>query len=248
MRRVLVAALVASMLVVPVSHAHAWRPQRDAAVDYAHSRAGRISFAVMNDRGRMFRYRARRSFYSASVIKAMFLVAYLRQRSVRDRELTSDERELLSPMIRRSDNDAATAIANRLGAARMYRLARDARMRRFSYTRPWGLSRITAADQARFFRRLDRYIPGRHEGYAHYLLSHIVRSQRWGVPQAKPEGWRLLFKGGWGSGTGWVCHQVAVLKEDGRQISVAILIRDSPSHAYATETLEGMARRLLRGL
>ena len=34
----------------------------------------------------------------------MFLVAYLRQKSVRDRELTPDESELLSPMIRRSDN------------------------------------------------------------------------------------------------------------------------------------------------
>ncbi|HJR44929.1 MAG TPA: serine hydrolase [Actinomycetota bacterium] len=248
MRRLLIVLVAGAVLLAPVSTAYAWQPGREAAVEYAHSRAGRISFAVMNERGRMFRYRARRQFESASVIKAMFLVAYLRQRSVRARELTSEERHLLSPMIRRSDNDAATAIANRLGPARIYRLARDARMRRFSYTRPWGLSRITAADQARFFKRLDDYLPRMHEGYAHYLLSHIVVSQRWGIPQAKPDGWKLLFKGGWGSGTGWVCHQVAVLKDGRRQISVAILIGDSPSHAYATETLEGLARRLLRGL
>lgn len=29
------------------------------------------------------------------------------------------------------------------------------------------------------------------------------------IALVRPLGWRLYFKGGWGSGTGWVDHQVA---------------------------------------
>jgi hypothetical protein len=124
-------------------------------------------------------------------------------------------------------------------------------MRHFKIARPWGLSKINANEQARFFFRIERYIPRRHERYARYLLSHIVPSQRWGVARYvdrnKPR-WRIFFKGGWGSGTGWVCHQVAFLERGDRRIALAVLTRNSPSHRYATRTLRGIARRLLRKL
>ena len=64
----------------------------------------------------------------------------------------------------------------------------------------------------------------------------------------QPRGWALYFKGGWGAGTGAVDHQVALLRRGHRRLSLAILTVGSPSHAYGTETLEGVARRLLRGL
>ena len=63
----------------------------------------------------------------------------------------------------------------------------------------------------------------------------------------RPPGWALYFKGGWGSGTGWADHQVALLRRGRRRLSVAILITSSPSHAYGNETLRGVAARLLRG-
>ena len=130
----------------------------------------------------------------------------------------------------------------------MSRLARAAGMKHFRYTRPWGLSSIDAAEQARFFFHLERYIPARHEDYALYLLSHIVRSQRWGVADVRTPNWKLYFKSGWGSGTGAVSHQVAFLEKEGRRIALSITIEDSPSHAYSTETLRGIAARLLRDL
>ena len=64
----------------------------------------------------------------------------------------------------------------------------------------------------------------------------------------RPPGWALYFKGGWGSGTGWADHQVALLRRGERRLSVAILITSSPSHEYAKQTLRGIALRLLRGL
>jgi hypothetical protein len=63
-----------------------------------------------------------------------------------------------------------------------------------------------------------------------------------------PREWALYFKGGWGSGTGWADHQVALLRRGRRRLAVAILITWSPSHAYGKETLRGIAARLLRGL
>ena len=63
-----------------------------------------------------------------------------------------------------------------------------------------------------------------------------------------PKGWEFYFKGGWGTGTGRVDHQVAFLEEHGRRIAVAILTEFDPSHSYGKRTLKGVAERLLRGL
>ena len=61
-------------------------------------------------------------------------------------------------------------------------------------------------------------------------------------------GWRLYFKGGWGSGTGAVDHQVAFLQSGRMRIALAIFTVGNPSHGYGKQTLRGVAARLLRGL
>lgn len=227
-----------------------WHPGMRAAIRYAESRAGSDSFSVKNPHGKLYAHRGHRVVPAASVFKVMLMVGYLRQASVRDRPLNDDDRSLLAPMIRRSDNSAASAIADRLGPRRIKELARDAGMKHFRYTRPWGLSSVDSTEQARFMFHLERYIPKRHEDYARYLLSHIVRSQRWGIARLRRPDWKLFFKSGWGSGTGAVSHQVAFLDErrSRDRVAVAIMITDSPSHAYSIETLKGIAARLLRDM
>jgi hypothetical protein len=175
----------------------------------------------------------------------MLLVTYLRMDSVAHRRLDDSDRDMLRPMIRWSDNDAATRVANTVGEKRINRLARDAHMWHFKWTRPWGLSQINAVEQSRFFYRIERYIPKRHEGYARYLLSHIVPKQRWGIASLKHPNWTFFFKGGWGSGTGWVNHQVGFFQRGDMRLGIAVLTRDSPDHEYASQTLRGVARRLL---
>jgi hypothetical protein len=185
---------------------------------------------------------------SASVVKAMLMVAYLRRGDVRSRELTGADRALLAPMIRRSDNVTATRIFGLIGQDGLRRLGRAARMRDLATHPIWGLTRISAADQARFFLRIDGYVPARHRAYAMELLETVVPSQRWGVGRVQPHGWRLYFKGGWGSGSGAVDHQVALLTRGRVRVALAILTTANPSMAYGSLTLEGTARRLLRGL
>lgn len=206
-----------------------------------------MSFAVRTE-GHLYGVDVRRTVPSASVLKAMLLVAYLREPPVRERPLAKADRDLLAPMIRWSDNVAATRVRDIVGNDGLVRLARRAGMRAFTPAPVWGLSRIDAADQSLFFLHIDRYVPSRHRAYALRLLSSIVPSQRWGIAQVRPPGWALYFKGGWGSGSGAVDHQVALLRRGQRRVSVAILTTNSPTHAYAKQTLRGVVERLLRGL
>jgi hypothetical protein len=245
--RIYVALFTVGLSLVLTPAANAWRPHTHEAASYAATRAGEVSFGVRTSRG-LRGVGVRRSVPSASVVKAMLLVAYLRRPEVRGRPLRAGERALLGPMIRRSDNAAASQVCNVVGTGGLARLAHQTHMRRFHATRPWGLSRIDVADQTRFFLAIDRYVPTRHRRYALRLLGSIVPSQRWGIARVRPRGWALYFKGGWGSGTGWADHQVALLRRGKRRLAVAILITSSPSHAYAKETLRGVAARLLNGL
>jgi len=231
----------------PASHdGKSWQPFLQRAKDYARSRQGIVAFAVVDDHGKLHGHRLKDPAPAASVFKVMLLATYLRMPSVRDRNLNQYDRDLLGPMIRWSDNAAASKVRDIVGAKRIHNLARDANMREFRLADPWGLSQTSARDQARFMFRLEDYIPNRHDPYARNLLSHIVPSQRWGIPKVTPDGWTVYFKGGWGTGTGRVTHQVAFLEKGDHRISLAVLVEFSPSHSYGTWTVRGVAKRLLK--
>lgn len=242
------AAAPTSAVSAPATTLGAWSPDVKTAEAYARTRPGQVSFAVRTD-GRFFGHATTRTVPSASVLKAMLMVAYLREPGVRSRPLTTRDRGLLGPMIRRSDNATATTIRNRVGDDGLKRVARAARMTRFTPASPiWGNSRVTARDQTRFLLHIDALVPRRHRAYAMTLLRTITPSQRWGIGQATPTGWTAYFKGGWGSGSGAVDHQVALLRRGSLRVSVAIMTTGNGSHAAGKATLKGVATRLLRGL
>ena len=64
----------------------------------------------------------------------------------------------------------------------------------------------------------------------------------------RPAGWKLYFKGGWGSGTGLIDNQVALLRRGCARVSIAVLTMHDGSHDYGKQTLRGIFARLLRGL
>jgi beta-lactamase class A len=242
----LAAAALCAFAASPGASAQSWAERKEAAIRYVETRAGIESFAFVDDRGRVRAYRGYSVVPSASMLKAILLVAYLRRHSVRGRELTDADRRLLGPMIKWSDNTTATRVLGIVGSTALYRLAERADFRHFRLRSPWGLTEITARDQARFFFRIDSFVPRRHRAYALRLLNRIVPSQRWGIPRARPKGWTIHFKGGWGSGTGWVTHQAALLRKGDDRLAVAVFTRFNPSHSYGTRTIRGVARRLLR--
>jgi beta-lactamase class A len=249
-RRSASALAAAVMLALPAAPAAAsrWRPDVDAAIAYARARVGDVRFAVRTGQG-AWGWHATLPAPSASVLKAMLLVAYLDDPRVRGRRLRAADHSLIDPMIRSSDNTAATSVLAFVGAGGVASVAFRAGMRRFGLDPVvWGLSRIDASDQSRFFLHVDARVVPRHRAAAMRLLSAIVPSQRWGVGRVRPRGWALYFKGGWGAGTGAVEHQVALLRRGRRRVALAVLITQSPSHAYGKQTLGGIFARLLRGL
>ena len=225
-----------------------WRPDVKAARNYARGRLAGISFATVDLQGRLDKFHGGRKTIMASTFKAMVMAAYLRRNSVEDRKLTASEKGLLGPMIRVSDNNAATTLRNTVGAAAINRLAKKAGMRSFRQHPKWGLSTTSARDQARFMQSYESFIPDRHKRYARKLLATIVPSQRWGVARARPTGWDIFFKGGWGTMVGRVNHHVGFLERGRCRVSFGILTEFNPSHNYGSQTLQGIAKRLFRRL
>jgi beta-lactamase class A len=234
---------------VTADEARRWEPDVRAAKRYAESRAGQVGFAVFDMRGRLGHYHGGGRAAMASTFKVMLMVAYLRQDSVGDRPLRKDEKRLIRPMIRRSDNGSATRIRDMLGQGPIEALADRARMRHFQWNPVWGYCRTSARDQAFFLRNLRRYVPVRHWDFARRQLARIVGRQRWGIGEVKlPAGWDLYFKGGWGSRLGGLDHQVVQLRNNRRRIGLAVLTEGNPSHDHGKRTLEGVFRRLLHRL
>jgi hypothetical protein len=206
---------------------------------WALGRAGVPAFAVVDQDGHEHGLRLHVRYPSASVVKAMLMVAELRQ--LRARPVPAAERALLGPMIQVSDNEAAEAVYGQVGRGGLLALARRAGMRDFSLPFLFD-AQLTAADQARFFLRIDRLVPRRHRAYARALLASIVPAQSWGIaPVGRRRRYRVFFKGGWRTG---ITHQAALLERDGHRVALAVLTR-SPGMAYGEATIAGVAARVL---
>lgn len=219
------------------------------AARFARARAGRVSFAFLDECGRLVGAHRYRLHTSASLVKAMLLVGYLRRDVVRDRALGGGKRSLLTRMIEASDNDAADTIFGIVGEAGLSEVAEVAGMRRFRPSPSWGGSGITAGDQASFFARIERYVPRRHEAFALSRLAGVIASQRWGIPEVAPPGWRVRLKGGWyPASDGWRVNQAATLRRGSRSVTIAVLSDGDPSFAYGQATIAGVAKRLVSDL
>ena len=212
------------------------------------SKRATSSFALVDSRGRLHGHAIHRRYASGSIVKVMLLVAYLRR--LEGRMPPSADQGLLHTMIVLSGNKVASIVQRKLGTAALLEVAQDAGMRDFSISGSWGSSLISAADQARFFRRFDRMIPAGTRDYARDLMSSIDRRQRWGFPRpALDLGFEAFFKIGWrGTAAGRLVHAVGMFERDGERVSLAVLTDGNPSHDFGTDTIRGAAERAFRGV
>lgn len=230
----------------PATTAH---DRLEDAESFVADRDGTVSFAIVSPRGEMRGRDEHALFTCASVVKSMLLAAELHRLADSGQPLDSATRSLLEQMITISDNDAATAIYARVGDEGLYRVAKDAGMEDFEVQYSWGFAKISAADMARMFARLDRVLPERYLEYGKGLLGSITPEQSWGIPAiAEPRGWSVRFKGGWlVTDAGQLVSQAAELRRPGRTLGMAVLSDGDPSMAYGIETVQGVASRLLAG-
>lgn len=223
----------------------------DAAAKIAQRRGGRVAFAVADASGQITAaYKPRQQFHSASLTKAMLLVAALQHRAGED--VGDGLRADLGPMIRDSDNPSANRVYARVGADAVRRVADQARMRDFeldstpSQVYVLGDSLVSASDQARFFAQIVSLVPERHQGYARNLLASV--SARWGIPSVAGGGGVVLSKAGWRDETdddGWTIVQAAQVTTPTGAAGVAVLTDRNASESYGQETIVAVAGALL---
>lgn len=212
---------------------------------FMQRREGTVSFAIVDEGGKLRGRNEHDLFPSASVVKAMLLAAELRRLDEVGLPLDAATEATLESMITISDNDAATAIYARVGDEGLYDVAERVGMEDFQVSISWGYAQISAADMALMFSRLERALPPRYEKLGKDLLGSIVPEQSWGIP-AVANAWNVRFKGGWRSTeAGQLVSQAAELRDGGRELAIAVLTDGQPSMEYGIETVEGVAARLL---
>ena len=210
-----------------------WTPDVAAARDYAAPRPGSIAFAVRTET-RFWRREPDRVFPSASVLKAMLLVAYLRHAAATGR-CAPTERALLAaddPPLRQPRGDSTIFDPRRHARAPPPRPrrahdplhAREPDLGQLADHRPATrpASSCTSTRCCRPATAPTRML----------LLAQVVAAPALGHRRARdrPTG-RVYFKGGWGSGTGAVDHQIAPLTRDDQRIAIAVLTEYNGSHA-----------------
>jgi hypothetical protein len=235
-------ALVETKATVAVRPTQA---QLSNARTYANSRRGEVSWAVIDTRGNLHAYRGNRQYRTASVVKAMILVARLRQHA--NQPLSSATTRDLQNMIRYSDNNAAIRQYRYVCAPYMTRLARVADMDNFIAPDScnWGTIHFSAIDQAKLFYKIDRLMPQRHRSFGMRELRSVTSAQRWGIAAANEGKWNLAFKGGWlPRSCGHIEHQSGLFSLPGQRWSLSVLSQCNQTSSYGRETQYGIARRL----
>jgi beta-lactamase class A len=193
-------------------------------------------------------------FESASAIKATIISALL-YKVHGPGHLTAAQRGLAWRMITQSDNAAASALWDEVGNAGMQRFADAAHM---SHTvlddAAWGLSQLTAQDELTLLTLLTTHgsvLSDTSRGYVLWLMSKVIASQRWGVPDGAPADVTVSVKNGWlpDPFTGrWHINSIGVFRSLGayrsRHISyqIAILTDGNRTESYGVGTVQAAAR------
>jgi hypothetical protein len=213
-----------------------------SALSWARSRDGRVAVAVVDTNGRLWGLNEHETFQAASLAKAMLLVAYLRAHPSSDAALDP----VVTKMIEESDNASAYRVFDVVGATGMRAVARLARMEDYVQGSSWLDTRVSAADQARFFYHLQEYVPPARRTFARKVLAGVVPIQRWGIPAAAgPAGWKTYFKGGWLGEDNHLMLQAAWLDKGKRHWALAVMSDKDPTRSYGWDTEKGVTGLLL---
>jgi beta-lactamase class A len=221
-----------------------------------HGRAGNISVRVEDSkRGVECQVNADRHYYSASVVKVTILGALLYWRQRTNTSLTTKEKSEATLMIEQSDNAAASYLWGDVGHTRLQQFVTAANMTEtvLDSGGSWGLTQITARDEARLLHLLTEHgtvLTDANRGYELNLMKNVEASQRWGTPAGAPSKLTVEVKNGWlnyPNPSLWIINSLGAFSGYGRDYKMAILTNNSPE-SYGIATVEGIARVVNRDL
>ncbi|WP_172381571.1 hypothetical protein [Streptomyces sp. MNP-20] len=193
-------------------------------------------------------------FHTASVVKSHILAALLLKAQDERRPLTERETALVTPMIRQSENEPATALWPLVGAdpgmAAVYRRLG------MKDTTPgvdglWGLTTTTVGDQLRFLDVLhapDSPLSRASRAYQLHLMSTLDKEQiDGGVHTIADPGTTYPAKDGWlpRSRTGlWIINSIGRVRVEGRLLDVVALSQDQLSQTAGVEQVQKALRHV----
>jgi Beta-lactamase enzyme family len=253
----------------PLTHALAAPPARHAAracsphaahaaltaalASVLRSQTGYLAVGVTDlSSGVTASYHPHQFFHTASIVKADILATLLFQAQRAHAGLSLAEQQLATSMIEESDNDAASALWDTIGAAPG--LAAADRALGLLRTEPgpgglWGLTATTVTDQLALLATLTSAHSPLTAASRHYELSlmrGVEPGEDWGVTAAADPGSRPAVKNGWlpdGSQAGlWVINSIGVLRHDGQRLLVAVLSSAQPTEAVGISQVQAAAR------
>ena len=226
-------------------------PEVSAFLDGLGATAHHLTIAAYDDRsGCWYHFRPGQRVTTASVVKVEIMAGVLLRAQRAGRDLTTGERDRITPMIVRSDNASASALWSSLGGeAGMERIGAELGLGSTDEVAPiWGLSSTTAEDQARFLAGLAQGpspLDERSRDRAWSFLTAITPSQRWGVRAGVPPTWVVGHKNGFAGSSccGWRVNSVGYVADPGGGgYSIAILSDGWPDLARGIPVVEAGAR------
>jgi Beta-lactamase enzyme family len=199
---------------------------------------GHVSVGVIDaSTGARALYDARRSFHTASIVKADILATLLLRDQQAGTGLTDQQAGLVVPMIEESDDQAATDLWQMVGGTEI--ATANARLG-LSHTVAgppgyWGLTRTTVADQLRLLSDLTSAtspLTAASRDYEIGLMEDVTPSQQWGVSAAASPGSVFAVKDGWLPDPDlWVINSIGIVTRDGQRLLIAVLSNDQSSEA-----------------
>jgi hypothetical protein len=212
---------------------------------------GSYSVAVLDKKtGEKYAYRATTAYDTASIVKAQILACMLLHDQSAGHGPTSSEMALAKPMIRLSDNNAATSLFQHVGG----RSAVAACDRKLGLTHTvvnsaWGLTRTTANDQIRLLSEfVDTSGPlnAASRKTIFQLMSTVSSAQQWGVPSIAKAGETATVKNGWDTrsadGGLWAINTIGRVTDDDVNVSVAVMSHDNRSMSAGVALVEKVAK------
>jgi beta-lactamase class A len=214
--------------------------QLDAALKKVAASAPEFSVAVLDKKtGQTYAYRGTVKYDTASIVKAQILACMLLHDQDADHDPTSGEMALAKPMIRLSDNNAATSLFQHVGArAGVTKCNKRLGLTQTVVNSSWGKTRTTADDQIKLLSELvDTKGPLESDSRktAFGLMSTVSSAQDWGIPSIAKAGETAIVKNGWDTrssdGGLWAVNTIGRITDaDGDvNVSVAVLSHDNRS-------------------
>lgn len=183
---------------------------------------------------------------TASIAKVGFLAQLLHQAQQAGTKLTTTQAQNATAAIENSDNAAATALYDDIGAAAgVSTLFSNLGMTNSAAgTTGWAATTTTASDQLKLLKQVfysGTYLSSASKAYIKALMNQVESDQQWGVSAGSSQ---FQLKNGWrlNADNTWIVNSIGHLGSGDQSCTIAVLTDDNQSLAKGEALVEKLAK------